>query len=278
MSDPVSAPELAGYTDLEPIGRGGATVVYRARQSAMGGRDVAVKVMNAAHLGDDVRLRFERECAAAGRLSWHPNVVSCYDAGFTDADEPYLVMEYLPAGSLGDRIRRGDGLPFDRVVTVGIEIADALQSAHAVGLVHRDVKPANILVGVRGRPMLTDFGVAIIDGSARSRSGTFNATITHAPPEVLAGQRADHRADIYALGSTLFTLAAGNPPFDDPDDTSLLGLVERITEDPVPDLTAYGLPADVDAVIRRAMEKDPAERWPSVGELGEALAATLRSG
>lgn len=207
----------------------------------MGGRDVAVKVIHAFDVDDGARLRFERECAASGRLSWHPNVVSFYDAGFTESQEPYLVMEYLPAGSYGDRVRRDHGLPLDRVLRVGTEIADALQAAHGAGLLHRDVKPSNILVGPRGTPMLADFGLAVIDGLARSRTGTFNATIAHAPPEVLAGARADHLADVYSLGSTLFTLTAGHPPFEDPDDDSLLALVERIAHD-VPHLTVGGAP------------------------------------
>ncbi len=194
----------------------------------------------------------------------------------TPDNEPYLVMEYLPAGSYGDRVRGGEGLPPEKVARVGIEIADALQAAHAAGLVHRDVKPSNILVGARGTPVLADFGIALVTGLARSRTGTFNATITHAPPEVLDGARSDGLVDVYSLGSTLYTLAAGHAPFEDPDDDSLLGLVERISSKDVPPLPDGAVSAELDEVIRQAMAKDPADRWPTAAAMGEAITDLAR--
>jgi serine/threonine protein kinase len=270
----VAVPDIDGFDDIEPIGRGGAATVYRARQLAMGGRDVAIKLMNGADVEDGARLRFERECAAAGRLSWHPHVISVYDAGSTTDGDLYLVMEYHPAGTLGDRVRRDRGLPVDKVVQVGVAIADALRAAHAVGLLHRDVKPSNILVGPKGSPVLTDFGLAVVEGYARSKTGTFSATIAHASPEVLGGARADVQSEIYSFGSTLYTLASGAPPYESADDSSLLGLVERVTRGEPPPPPTGGADPDLDAAVLRAIAKNPQDRWPDAATMGEALQAS----
>lgn len=250
---------IPGYEDLAPIGRGGSATVYRARQTSLGGRDVAIKVIADVDLDADTRRRFEQECAAAGQLSWHPNVVSTYDAGITDDNRAYLVMEYLPNGSLGTRLGQQGPLPWQDVADIGAKVADALAAAHEVGLIHRDVKPENILLSPRGEPMLGDFGIAYLTSRTRGQTAVV-ATIAHAAPEILAGARPDERADIYSLGSTLYTLLAGKPAFADDTDESIVTLIGRIATAPLPDLRPRGVPDALASAIEKCLDKDPARR------------------
>ena len=250
---------IPGYEDLTPIGRGGSATVYRARQTSLGGRDVAIKVIADVDLDADTRRRFEQECAAAGQLSWHPNVVSTYDAGITDDNRAFLVMEYLPNGSLGTRLGQQGPLPWQDVADIGAKVADALAAAHEVGLIHRDVKPENILLSPRGEPMLGDFGIAYLTSRTRGQTAVV-ATIAHAAPEILAGARPDERADIYSLGSTLYMLLAGKPAFADDTDESIVTLIGRIATAPVPDLRTEGIPDPLCTAVERCLERDPARR------------------
>lgn len=262
--------DIPGYDDFERIGAGASGTVFRARQLAFEDRVVAVKVIPGTDVDDRTAQRFRRECLAAGKLSWHPNVVSVYDAGITDDALAYLVMEYMEAGSLADRLRREGPLPWHRAVDTTIRVAGALGAAHATGLIHRDLKPENILIGPFGEPKLGDFGIAFIEGRSRSRTGSVSGTIAHSAPEALAGTSTE-AADIYALGSTLFTLLAGTPAFVDASDHSITPLISRIAQAPVPDLRLRGVPDLLASVIERAMAKEPEDRWASASELAEAL-------
>ena len=135
--------EVEGYADLVELGRGGYAIVYRARQLAVG-RTVALKVLSRIDLDDRAFERFDAECRSMGALSWHPNIVTVYDAGRTPGGVPYLAMELLDAGSVAERLHRRGPLPWDEVANLGVQVADALAAAHDVGVLHRDVKPENI--------------------------------------------------------------------------------------------------------------------------------------
>ena len=267
--------EIPGYGEFERVGAGASGIVYRAHQLAFGDRVVAVKVIPDSDVDETTARRFRRECLGAGKLSWHPNVVSVYDAGVTDDGLAYLVMEYLEAGSLADRLRSKGAIPWHQAVDLTIKIAGALAAAHRAGLVHRDVKPENILVGPFGEPKLGDFGIAFIEGRSRSRTGSISGTIAHSAPEALTGN-ATESADIYALGSTLFMLLAGRPAFVIADDQSITPLITRIATAEVPDLRPRGVPDSLAGVIERTMAKEPDDRWSTADTLGEALQEVQR--
>lgn len=260
-------PQIEGYADLERIARGGFGTVYRAWQERFG-RVVALKVLDVEGLTDDNRRRFERECVAMGSLSWHPNVVALHDSGITPDGRPYLVMEYLEAGSLGDRLGQGP-LAWPHAVRAGVEVAGALGAAHAAGTLHRDLKPENLLVGPFGETKLGDFGIAAVEGAARTMGGDISLTMAHVAPEVLRGEAPDEQSDVYALTSTLHTLLAGAPPFDATGQLS--DVVGRIVNLPPPRLR--DVPADLADLVQHGLAKDPATRPAGAAELGRALQA-----
>ena len=260
-------PQIDGYSDLQQIARGGFGVVYRARQDRFG-RVVALKVLQVDSLGDRDRLRFERECLAMGSLSWHPNVVALHDSGLTADGHPYLVMEFLEAGSLGDRLETGP-VRGPLAVGAGVVVAGALGAAHAAGTLHRDLKPENLLVGPFGETKLGDFGIAAIEGSARSASGV-SLTIAHVAPEVLRGDEPDERADVYGLASTLHTLVAARTPIDTRGD--LGAVLARVLHTPAERL-GPDVPPALAELLQRGLAKDPAHRPADAATFGRALQA-----
>jgi serine/threonine-protein kinase PknK len=260
---------IEGITDPVEIGRGGFGVVYRARQPALH-RTVAVKLVATGVLDDRARDRFERELHAMGTLSGHPNIVTIYDSGFTSDGRPFIVMDHMAGGSVADRLARGL-LPWQEAATVGVKVAAALETAHRAGVLHRDIKPENILISSYGEAKLGDFGIARVQGGPETRTGIVTASMSHASPEILSGGRPSIGSDVYALGSTLFTMLAGSPAFFRDTDESLVPMITRIAIDPVPDLRSRGVPDDVCRVIERAMAKEPGDRFPSAAALGRAL-------
>jgi Protein kinase domain len=262
---------IAGIVDAVEIGRGGFAVVYRALQVDFQ-REVAVKVLTGAHLDDRNRERFDRERRALGTLSSHPNIVPVYSAGYTDAGYAYLLMPYLTAGSLQDRLDREGRLPWQDVVRIGIKVAGALDAAHRADVLHRDIKPANILTSPYGEPMLADFGIAQVEGM-RTQTASVTASIAHAAPELLSGRPPSVSSDVYALGSTMYALLTGLPAFSRITDDSIVAVFGRIATEPVPDLRWTGVPSGLAAVIERSMAKDPGQRYPSAAAMAEALAA-----
>ncbi|WP_039805313.1 protein kinase domain-containing protein [Nocardia araoensis] len=266
----------AGFSDAVEIGRGGFGAVYRCRQASLD-RVVAVKVLT-ADLDEDNRARFFREQRAAGRLTGHPNIVNVLHADVTDAGRPYIVMPYYPHGSLDARIR-GDGpLGPEEVLRLGVKMAGALETAHRFGVLHRDVKPGNVLYTDYDEPTLADFGIAHIGGGFVTGSGIVTGTPAFTAPEVIAGEAAGPAADVYGLGATLFAAITGHAAFERRDGEQLVAQFLRITSEPVPNLRAHGIPDDVSAVIEHAMAAAPGNR-PSAADLGEQLrAAQTRHG
>ena len=255
---------LPGIEDLQLIGRGGSATLYRGRQQTFH-RDVAVKVLDA--VDDAVAARFSKELRAIGSLSGHHHVVPVYEAGELDG-RPYLVMPYLSGGSLADRLRSG-ALPPAEVRRVGLAVADALTAAHALGMLHRDVKPANVLFNAYGEAQLADFGIARFSDATQTH-GLVAATVGYAAPEVLAGEPASPAADVYSLGATLHAALRGAPPFTaQPGEAPIAFAVRVMQSDPPP---LDGAPPAPAAVVRRAMAKDPGQRFATA----EAMTGALR--
>jgi serine/threonine protein kinase len=263
--------DVPGIDSLTPIARGGSSIVYRGRQRNLE-RDVAVKVVHGLGAPDEALRRWRREVAAIARLSSHPNIVPVFDGGVTARGEPFIVMPLLDGGSLGSRVRSTGPLPPDRVCELGTKLASALAKTHAAGVLHRDVKPENVLMTPDGEPQLTDFGVARLLDATQTTSGSVQATIPFAAPEVLSGSPATEASDVYSLAATLFFCATGSPPFPSNPEESMIATVGRIISVPPPDLRAHGVPPALATVIAGALAKDPASRPASADDLGRQLA------
>jgi serine/threonine protein kinase len=261
-------PTVPGLTGLTVLARGGYATVYRAVQESLG-REVAVKVENRTLESERDRRRFLREARAAGRMSSHPHVVDLFDAGVTADSRPYLIME-LCRGNFADWMKETP-LSAAEARDVGVKIADALSDAHSLGVLHRDVKPANILLSDFGEPVLADFGLAILTES-RDLSITLDVlTPAYAPPEMFRHGPPAPTADVYSLCATLYALMAGRPPrwTAGGRDPSLVSLVDMF-EEPIPDLP--GVPASLLVLLRRGMSNVESER-PTASELRDELLA-----
>ncbi|WP_232329562.1 protein kinase domain-containing protein [Nocardia violaceofusca] len=263
----------SGFEDAEEIGRGGFGVVYRCTQVALD-RTVAVKVLT-AELDDDNQTRFLREQKAMGRLTGHPNIVTVLQVGVTASGRPYLVMPYHPLGSMDAWVRRQGPMPVQTVLWIGVKIAGALESAHRLGIVHRDVKPGNLLLTDYGEPALTDFGIARIVGGFETATGILTASPAFTAPEVLGGETPTAAADVYGLGATLFCALTGHAAYERRSGEQVVAQFLRITSQPVPDLREDGIPDDVAAVVESAMNRDLRQR-PSAAEIGEAIRQVQR--
>ena len=250
----------------EVIGQGGFATVYRAQQVALQ-RDVAVKIDHRVLATDRRRRRFEREIDAVTRLSGHPHVVTVHDAGMTSDWRPYLVMELCPAGSLQQRLDAEGALPWPDVLDVGVGLAAALAAAHRAGVVHRDVKPANVLQGTHGRALLSDFGIAEVVSVSGPPSATREAwTPGYVAPEVVAGGPPSPASDLYSLAVTLHALLAGGRPTT--RQAAWAGGNPFRGHD-LPDLP--GVPAALTGALRAAGHPDPRRRTGTVEQFRERL-------
>lgn len=270
---PTAALELSleseGFTDLTEIGRGGFGVVYRCAQAALD-RTVAVKVLTAEFDDADNGARFLREQRAMGRLTGHPNIANVLQRGTTTGGHPFLVMPYYARGCLAQRIRQHGPLPLEEVLRVGVKIAGALHSAHSFGVIHRDVKPANILLSDYDEPMLSDFGIAHVHGGFETATGFMTGSPAFTAPEVLIGEAPGPASDVYSLGATLFCALTGHAAFERRSGEQLVAQFVRITADPIPDLRERNIADDVSAAVERAMSTSPSDRCSMV-TLGRAL-------
>ena len=280
-ADPAVGTEVAGYRIVEQAGSGGMGVVYRAEETGLGGRPVALKLLPAALAGDpDFRARFLREMRVAAAID-HPNIVPIYRAG-EDRGRLYLAMRYVHASDLRRLLEAEGRLSPERALAILDQVARALDAAHARGLVHRDVKPGNILLappvfdGDAEHVYLVDFGLARSDSDDRSLGGggSFLGTPRYAAPEQAAGRPVDGRTDGYALGCVLYECLTGQPPF--PGGSGEAILLAHLEASP-PRVTALrpDLPPAIDQVVARAMAKDPATRFPTCRALLTAARQAL---
>ena len=262
------------YRDTQRVARGGMGEVYRAKDSVLG-RTVAIKVL-AEHYADDdgIRRRFTREALAAARLSNAPSTVTIFDVGEHEG-RPYIVMEYLPGGSLADRIAGDGAQPPGRALAWLAQTAAALDAAHSRGIIHRDVKPANLLLDDDGRIHVADFGVASAVGlDSFTAAGTVLGTAGYLAPEQARGEPTSPAVDRYALAVVAFELLTGSRPYQG---TSPTAEAAAHVNAPVPTATALNpeLPREVDDVLRQGLAKDPDARFPSAAELVAALREAL---
>jgi len=273
----MSQPQTIGrYEIVAVLGHGAMGAVYQAQDPKMD-RTVAIKTILATALSgplaDEYRERFIREARAAGRLT-HSGIVTVYDVG-EDNDIPYLVMEYVNGRSLATAMETGDRFNFDRIYELGFQVADALGYAHRHGVVHRDVKPANILLatpapGELERAKIADLGVAKLAASQITTTGQLLGTPAFMAPEQFTGAPIDGRADLFSLGVIVYWLATGDKPFGGDTITAVSYKIVNV-EPPMPRRLNPAVPLALEKIIMRCLEKDPAARYPS----GEALAADL---
>jgi serine/threonine protein kinase len=262
----LALPAVPGLSGLSVLARGGYATVYRAIQVSVD-REVAVKIENRTLESDKDQRRFLREARAAGRMSSHPHVVDLFDVGVTEDGHPYMIME-LCEGTYAERMPSSP-LSAWEIREVGAKIADALADAHALGVLHRDVKPGNILITRFGEPALADFGLAVLAETRDSSiSITLELTPAYAAPEMFHHGRPLPASDVYALCATLYALMRGRPPrWRDNQYPTTASLVDMFAER-VPDLP--DVPADLTALLRRGMSNDPSSR-PTAAELRDEL-------
>jgi serine/threonine-protein kinase len=269
MRDPRIDTEVGGYRIVEPIGEGGTSVVYRAEHVRLG-RSAALKLLTPALGEANFRERFLRESRLAASLD-HPSIVPVYDAGETHDDVLYIAMQHIAGSDLRTLLVEEGRLPLRRALRIVTQIASALDAAHARGLVHRDVKPANILVGPGDRAFLSDFGVVKeLASSGRTRTGGFVGTIDYCAPEQIEGREVDARADVYALACVFYECVVGTSPFRRSSDVATLNAHLHA---PPPRLTkaAADLPPALEPVLAKALAKSPLDRFATCGELVAAL-------
>jgi serine/threonine protein kinase len=264
------------YRSPRRIGRGAMGDIYLATDELLG-REVAVKVLAERYAADEgIRQRFKREALAAARLSGEPGTVTIFDVGEWEG-RPFIVMEHLGGGSLDDRLRRDGAQPPGRVLAWLEQAAAALDAAHRHGIVHRDVKPANLLLNDRGELRVADFGIASAAGmDSMTLTGTVLGTAGYLSPEQAEGNRAGPASDVYALAVVAYELLSGHRPFENDSPTAE---ASAHVNAPVPSIAerCKNLPWEVDGVFQRALAKDPRRRQASAQEFVGDLRDALRS-
>ena len=269
---------LAHYRILEQLGAGGMGVVYRAVDERLE-RDVAIKVLPLGALhSEPARSRFRKEALALAKLN-HPNIATVYDVGREDGMD-YIVMEYVPGESLAEKLRSGP-LPPKEVLALGGEIAGALEEAHEHGVIHRDLKPGNIVVTPKGHAKVLDFGLAKLlaqsDGDRTQSLADSDGpvgTILYMSPEQADGKVVDSRTDLWSLGAVLYESLAGKTPFEGDSGLAVLRALSLKTPKPLRELRA-DTPPEADRIVSRALEKDVSKRYQSAADMSRDLSAAL---
>ncbi|MGW6425062.1 protein kinase domain-containing protein [Nocardia sp. NPDC055053] len=276
---PVTKAELEakGFAEPRIVGRGGFGVVYRCREAALD-RVVAVKVLTGTDDADPDNLeRFLREQQAMGRMSGHPNIVQVLQVGTTTANHPFIVMPYHSEGSLERRIRDNGPLPLADALHIMVKLSGALETIHRTGILHRDVKPANILLTDYDEPQLTDFGIARIEGGFQTSADVVLGSPAFTAPEVLQEGAASVASDIYGLGATLFCAITGHAAFERRTGEGVVAQFLRIAAEPIPDLRSDGIPNDLCAAIEASMARNPVARPHSAEEFGDRMRTIQRN-
>ena len=270
--------KIGKYEILGELGRGAMGIVYVAADPFIG-RKVAIKtirfdVISRPAEREEAQNRFMREARSAGILS-HPNIVTIYDVG-EDAGVTYIVMEYIEGNSLDDLIASRNRPPLEASIGLIAQIGDALDYAHGKGIVHRDIKPGNILIDREGKPHIVDFGIARLSASTMTQTKMVMGTPYYMAPEQIAGKRVDHRADIFSLGTILYEILTFEKPV--PGESLTTVIYKIMNEEPRPprDLER-SLPSGLDEIVGKSLAKDPAARYQSCRELAEDLRKCVRT-
>ncbi len=266
---------IAGRYELEEIvGSGGMATVYRAQDRLLE-RSVALKILHEQFSQDpDALERFGREARAVAQLA-HPNIVTVIDRG-EDGGRPYIVFEYVSGENLKQLVAREGPLPVATVIELGIQVARALEAAHDRGVVHRDIKPQNVLLAEEGRAKVTDFGIARARNTeGMTLTGTIMGTSDYIPPEQARGETAGEAGDVYSLGVVLFELLTGRLPYEG---DNAVAVAMRHVNDPVPDVRELrpDVPPRLAALVHRALAKEPRDRFPTMSDLVAELEACGR--
>jgi eukaryotic-like serine/threonine-protein kinase len=256
---------IGRYQILERLGQGGMGVVYRAFDPQIE-RTVAIKVISTQLVDQpEHRERFFREARAAGRLA-HRNIITIFDLG-EDRGQPYIAMEYVQGMALDVRMRTGEPLTLSQKVGIIIDICDALAFAHEAGIVHRDMKPANVMLTATGSVRILDFGLARLVTSELTRSNIVVGTMNYMAPEQVRAEAIDHRADVFSVGVLLYELLSGRKAFDADSFAATMYKVLQDRPAPLDSLGSHALPAELLAIVDRAIEKDREQRYQSMGDM-----------
>ncbi|NJL94924.1 MAG: serine/threonine protein kinase, partial [Anaerolineae bacterium] len=266
----MSVGTVGNYRVLHLIGEGGMGSVFLG-EDKQSGEQVAIKVLNRATVDKDGQLlaRLRREGEALRRLN-HPNIVKIIDV-IEGAEQYSIVMEYVPGGTLGDLLRNPGLMPMDRVLKIGLELADALARAHHLKIIHRDIKPGNVLIAADGTPRLTDFGLARSEGDSElTQSGALVGTYHYLSPEALRLAPPDVRQDIWAFGVLIYEMVTGRRPFDGDSPAIVMTNILQLTL-PDPQQFHNGLPLRLVHLIRMMLDKNPEARISSMRRVGAEL-------
>ncbi|HET6379756.1 MAG TPA: Stk1 family PASTA domain-containing Ser/Thr kinase [candidate division Zixibacteria bacterium] len=263
------------YRLIAPLGEGGMATLWRAVDEQLD-REVAVKILREQYGSDPgFAARFRQEARAAGSLA-HPNIVPVYDYG-TDSEtgNQFIVMQLVEGQDLAAILRERGTLSTDDAVRVALGVASALEAAHRRGIVHRDVKPGNILITDDGEVKVTDFGIArAVSETSMTVTGTTLGSVHYFSPEQARGDEVTGRSDVYALGIVLYEMLTGRRPFE--GDSAAGVALKRLTEDPPPPSTLRPVPSGLEAIVMRALQREPQDRFPDAGSMAEALRAWQR--
>lgn len=275
---------IGRYEILAELGRGAMGAVYKARDPQIG-RTVAIKTILTTALSPDelvqYKQRFYREAQTAGQVN-HPGIITIHDIAEDDKGQPFLVMEFVDGVTLHRMLRPGhsghlpERLPLDQALDLAAQVAEALDFAHRQGVVHRDIKPGNIMITAEGRAKIADFGIAKFTDAEATRTTTVLGTPAYMAPEQLRGGVVDARSDLFSLGAMLYWIITGQKPFPGEDLTSVSFKVVY-TDPPKPTEIIPSLPKDLDIVVSRCLAKNPGDRYQSAKELANDLAA-IRAG
>ena len=264
---------IAGrYEVLGPLGEGGMGAAFHARDRETG-RDVVVKIPSIALIGDPGAFsRYQRELEIGRRLA-HPRLQNLVDSGQLRGGAPYMVLEYHRGRSLREILAERGPLPIEEAVALAAQLAETLEFVHERGVVHRDLKPETLLVPPAGDLIVLDFGIALLQGARRltfHRLTSSVGTPDYMAPEQVSGERGDARTDVYAVGAILYEMLTGRPPFQ--GDNALAVMAQRLTSDPrSPRELRPEISPQLDTVVRRALRRERAERYPTMAALREDL-------
>ncbi|MFB0565356.1 MAG: protein kinase [Candidatus Aminicenantaceae bacterium] len=264
--------KIGKYSVVEELGKGAMGVVYKALDPDIN-REVAIKtirfdLVSEGTENEEVLKRFIKEAQSAGKLT-HPNIITIYDVG-REKDMTYIVMQYVEGQSLQKTITSGKKFTTQEVTQLMSQLCDALDYAHQNGIIHRDIKPGNILIDREGMPYLVDFGIARIETSTLTQSGTILGTPSYMSPEQVMGKKIDSRSDIFSLGIILYELLTGKKPFDGESITTIIYKI--VNEEPTPLVKVRkNMPPGFEHLIEKALAKDPQDRYQACAELNADL-------